>query len=82
DYGSVRPGEILVTSKAAPEIELLRRDIAGIVTDVGGRCSHAMNFAREYGVPAIVATGNATEALKDGMLVRVDSDKGVVEIIG
>jgi len=79
-YDDMRPGEVLVTPKAAPEIHLMSRSVSGIVTDTGGVCSHAMNFAREYNIPAVVATGNATSVLKDGMMVWVDSDEGTVTI--
>jgi pyruvate,water dikinase len=51
-----------------------------LVTDTGGLLSHPAIIAREYRVPAVVATGNATELLADGQVVTVDGTAGTVEI--
>jgi pyruvate,water dikinase len=52
--------------------------IGALVTDSGGILSHPAIIAREYGVPAVVATGNATAVLRDGQQVTVDGDAGSV----
>ena len=60
-----RPGAILVTGKTDPDWVPIMRRAAGIVTDHGGRTSHAAIVARELGIPAIVGTGNATQVLEE-----------------
>jgi pyruvate,water dikinase len=52
-----------------------------VVTDTGGTLSHPAIIAREYGVPAVVATGNGTSALHDGQVVTVDGTAGTVGTI-
>ena len=54
---------------------------AAIVTDEGGITSHAAIVAREVGIPCVIGAKIATKALKDGDLVEVDADKGIVRII-
>ena len=49
--------------------------------DVGGVLSHPAIIAREYGIPAVVATSNATELVRDGDTIRVDGLQGVVEVL-
>jgi pyruvate,water dikinase len=51
------------------------------VTDSGGILSHCAVVAREYGIPAVVGTGRATDVIKDGQTIEVDGDAGVVRII-
>jgi pyruvate,water dikinase len=52
------------------------------VSDIGGSMSHAAIVAREYGLPAVVGTGNATSRIRDGARIRVDGARGVVTILG
>jgi len=54
--------------------------MGALVTDIGGILSHPAIIAREHGIPAVVATGNATQVLKDGQRVTVDGTTGVVEL--
>lgn len=54
---------------------------AAVVTDVGGVLSHGAIVARELGIPAVVATRDATHRLKTGMVVEVDGSHGVVRIV-
>jgi pyruvate,water dikinase len=56
--------------------------LGGIVTDRGGLLSHAAIVAREYGLPAVVGTTDATKRICDGARVRVDGVKGTVEVLG
>lgn len=60
-------------------VPAMRRAVA-IVTDVGGVTCHAAIIAREFGIPCIIGTKLGTEALKDGCLVDVNADEGLVEI--
>ena len=53
---------------------------AAVVTDGGTLAAHASLVAREYGIPAVVGTGEATHRLRDGMVVVVDGSAGVVEM--
>jgi phosphoenolpyruvate-protein kinase (PTS system EI component) len=52
-----------------------------MVTDAGGLLSHAAIVAREYGIPGVVGTREATERIADGVLVRVDGDAGEVTVL-
>jgi pyruvate,water dikinase len=51
------------------------------VSDIGGSMSHAAIVAREYGLPAVVGTGNATVRIRDGQRIRVDGGRGTVTIL-
>lgn len=78
----LQPGDILVTETTAPPWTPLFATVAAIVTDTGGILSHCAVVAREYGIPAVVGTGSATSRLRDGQLVEVDGDAGLVRVIG
>ncbi|MCF3180099.1 phosphoenolpyruvate synthase [Streptomyces polychromogenes] len=69
-------GGVLVTSVTDPDWEPAMKRAAAIVTDHGGRTSHAAIVSRELGVPAVVGTGNATGALPDGRPVTVSCTEG------
>jgi pyruvate, water dikinase len=71
-----RPGEILVTEITDPDWEPLMKAAAGIITNRGGRTSHAAIVARELGLPAVVGTGRATEALADGDSITLSCAEG------
>ena len=68
-----KKGEILVTTMTDPDWELIMKMASAIVTDRGGRTSHAAIVSRELGLPAVVGTGNATHVLKTGTVVTVDT---------
>ena len=74
--GQFRPGEVLVTDSTTPDWEPVMRQAAAIVTNRGGRTCHAAIVAREFGIPAIVGTGNATERLANGQPVTVSCAEG------
>jgi len=78
----VRAGDILVTSMTRPEFMPALKKATAIVTDEGGITSHAAIVARELGIPAIIGTKIATKVLKDGMVVEVRANHGVIKIIG
>ena len=78
EIGRVEEGDVLVTTMTTPDMVPAMRRASAIVTDEGGMTCHAAIVSRELGVPAVVGTGNATKVLKDGMIVTVDGDKGVV----
>ncbi|RYE50126.1 MAG: phosphoenolpyruvate synthase, partial [Rhizobiaceae bacterium] len=76
DIASFIDGSILVTSTTDPDWVPIMKRAAAIVTDHGGRTSHAAIVSRELGLPAIVGTGNATELLHTGQLITVDCAEG------
>ncbi|MCE4612075.1 MAG: pyruvate, water dikinase [Desulfurococcales archaeon] len=71
-------GDVLVTKMTDPDWVPYMKMASAIVTDEGGMTAHAAIVARELGIPAVVGTGNATQVLKDGMVVTVDGSRGVV----
>ena len=81
DIGTVQQDEILVCSVTAPSWGPVFPKIAAAVSDIGGMMSHAAIVAREYGLPAVVGTGNATSTIKTGDRVRVDGNTGMVTIL-
>ncbi len=77
----VRQGDILVCQITNPTWAPIFQKIAGAVSDIGGSMSHAAIVAREFGLPAVVGTGNATSRIKDGQRIRVDGGRGVVTLL-
>lgn len=75
---SFKKGEVLVTEITDPDWEPIMKIASAIVTDKGGRTSHAAIVSRELGIPCIVGTGNATRVIKTGMDVTVDCASGEV----
>jgi phosphohistidine swiveling domain-containing protein len=80
DGNQIQAGEILVTTSTNIGWTPLFPLLAAIVTDVGAPLSHAAIVAREMGIPAVVGCGNATMQLKTGDRIRVDGERGLVEI--
>jgi phosphoenolpyruvate synthase/pyruvate phosphate dikinase len=78
---NVNKGDILVSDTTTPEMTPLMGKVAAIITDLGGVTSHAAIVCRELKIPAIVGTKIATEKLRTGMKVRVNADKGEIEIL-
>jgi pyruvate,water dikinase len=81
DVGNLEEGEILVAPVTSPSWTPVFGKVAAAVSDIGGIMSHAAIVAREYGMPAVVGTGNATARIATGDRVRVDGDAGVVTIL-
>ena len=82
DFGRIAKGDVLVTESTSEAFNILLPLLGGIVTDNGGLLSHAAIVAREYGIPGVVGTREATERIADGVLVRVDGDAGEVTVLG
>jgi phosphohistidine swiveling domain-containing protein len=78
EFAQVRSGEILVCPVTTPAWTPLFARIAAVVTDVGSVAAHASIIAREYGIPAVVATGDGTTRIADGSRVTVDGGAGLV----
>ena len=82
DFGCFRDREVLVARLTAPAWTPLFARAAAVVTDGGTLAAHASLVAREYGIPAVVGTGDATLRLRDGQAVAVDGGAGTVELDG
>uniref|UniRef100_A0A7J2TJA0 Probable phosphoenolpyruvate synthase n=1 Tax=Archaeoglobus fulgidus TaxID=2234 RepID=A0A7J2TJA0_ARCFL len=78
EIAKVEQGDVLVAVMTTPDMVPAMKRASAIVTDEGGMTCHAAIVSRELGVPAVVGTKNATKVLKDGMLVTVDGEKGLV----
>jgi len=79
DAGAIaefKPGEVLVTEITDPDWEPIMKIASAIVTNSGGRTSHAAIVSREIGIPAVVGCGDATKKLKTGQLVTVSCAEG------
>lgn len=79
DLNKVKKGDIMVAVTTHPDFIPAMRKASAFVTDEGGMTSHAAIVAREFGVPCIVGTKNATSILKDGDKVTVDAKKGIIK---
>jgi pyruvate,water dikinase len=80
DADRLGPGEILVTVATTPAWTPLFSRAGGIVTDGGSLVAHASLVAREYGIPAVVALGDATRRVNDGQRITIDGSTGLVEL--
>ncbi len=81
DFGKLQPGDVLVCPVTSPAWSVLFPNAGALVTDTGGVLSHPAIIAREFNIPAVVATGNASALLRDDQLVRVDGTSGSVEVL-
>jgi pyruvate,water dikinase len=77
-FGTVQPGDVLVAPYTNPSWTPLFRRVAAVVVDAGSSVSHAAIVAREYGIPAVMGTGNAMKVLQEGQRVIVDGMRGIV----
>src|SRR3989338_8026780 len=78
NINAFKKGEVLVTEITDPDWEPIMKIASAIVTDEGGRTSHAAIVSRELGIPCIVGSNNATKVLKNGKLITVDASSGQV----
>jgi pyruvate,water dikinase len=76
DADKLNAGEIVVTDLTSPDWDPILKNAAAIITNKGGRTSHASIVARELGVPAVVGCNNATEVIKDGEMITVSCCEG------
>ena len=82
ELDKVREGDVLVCPITGPAWTAVFPLISGLVTESGGPLSHPAIVAREFGIPSVVGTRNATRVLQDGQRVRVDGTNAVVELLG
>jgi phosphohistidine swiveling domain-containing protein len=82
EFDAVKKGEIMICKMTNPAWVVVFSKIKGVVTDTGGVLAHTAVVAREFGIPGVVGTGDATYRIKTGDRVRVNGNTGVVEILG
>lgn len=82
EFGRIQPGDVLVARSTSPYFNVVLPMLGAIVTDRGGALSHAAIVAREYGIPGVVGTREATSTIPDGARVRVDGTTGEVTVLG
>jgi len=80
-FSKFNEGEIIIAPMTRPEYVPLMEKALAIVTDEGGVTCHASIVSRELGIPCIVGTQKATTNIKDGMVIEVDADHGVIKVI-
>ncbi len=78
EFSKMKRGRILIAPITSPPWLLVMQKAAAIITDHGGILSHAAIVCREFGIPAVVGTGNATSVLKEGIKIIVDGKRGKV----
>jgi phosphohistidine swiveling domain-containing protein len=81
DFEKIESGDVLVTRITSSGYNVLLPLLGAVVTDRGGVLCHTAIVAREFGIPAVVGTGDATSRIPDGARIVVDGDRGVVEIL-
>ena len=81
DDKGFQQGDVLVTSMTRPEFVPIMKKAGAVVTDEGGITCHAAIVSRELNIPCVIGTKNATRLLKDGDMVEVDANNGIVRII-
>lgn len=81
DFYKLKKGDILICNSTSPEWTPLFSLASAVVSNTGGALSHAAIVAREYGIPAVLGTGNATTKIHDGDIVCVDGTKGRVILL-
>lgn len=80
EFDRIQKGDVLVTESTTEAFNILLPLLGAIVTDAGGLLSHSAIVAREYGIPGVVGTREATQRIADGSIVRVDGDAGEVSL--
>ncbi len=81
DINNVEKGDIIITSMTTPDYVAAMEKAKGFITDEGGVTCHAAIVSREFNVPCIVGTNNATKKIKNGQTIELDAYKGIVTII-
>src|SRR5205823_11194450 len=80
ELGRLEQGDVLVAPVTGPAFNVVLPLIGAVVTDRGGALSHAAVVAREFGIPAVVGTDQATSRIPDGARILVDGDRGFVAV--
>jgi pyruvate,water dikinase len=80
DFNKMQSGDVIVAGITTPAWTPLFARASAIVTDIGGPLSHSSIVAREYGIPAVLATGVGTRRIHDGQIITVDGSAGSVSL--
>ena len=80
DFRKLQKGDVLVAPTTSPAYNVILPMIGAVVTDRGGALSHSAIVAREFGIPAVVGTDQATSRVPDGARILVDGDRGFVAV--
>lgn len=81
EFDRVKKGEIMVCIMTNPAWVMVFTKISAVVCDAGGALAHPAVVAREFGIPAVVGTTNATQRIKTGDRIRVNGSTGIVDIL-
>ncbi|MFA6445806.1 MAG: PEP-utilizing enzyme, partial [Candidatus Paceibacterota bacterium] len=81
EFQKMHTGDILISTMTTPDFVILMQQASAIVTDIGGLLCHAAIVSREIHKPCIIGTKISTQVIKDGDLIEVDADNGVVRIL-
>ena len=81
EINKIKMGEIMISHATYPELVPAMKKASAIITEEGGLSCHAAIVSRELGIPCVVGTKIATKVLKDGDLVEVDANKGIVKLL-
>jgi pyruvate,water dikinase len=81
EFDRIQQGDVLVTESTTEAFNILLPLLGAIVTDSGGLLSHSAIVAREYGIPGVVGTREATTRIADGQRLRVDGIAGEVTVL-
>jgi pyruvate,water dikinase len=80
DFDRMKTGDVLVAALTTPAWTPLFARAAAVVTDIGGPLSHGSIVAREYGIPAVLGTGEATRRIESGQVITVDGTAGTIAL--
>lgn len=81
DVNKMKRGNILISPMTTPDVFSALRKASAVVTDEGGALCHAAILCREYNIPCIIGTVVASEMFKDGDMVEVDANKGILRLL-
>jgi len=81
ELSQLKDGDIIISPVTSPMWAPAFGVAKGVITDIGGLMSHTAIVCREYGIPAVVGTGVATDAIKTGDIVSLDGNEGIVKIL-
>jgi pyruvate,water dikinase len=82
EFDQVKKGEVMVCVMTNPAWVVVFSKVTAVITDTGGVLCHTAVVAREFGIPAVVGTGDATYRIQTGDRVRVNGNTGVVQVLG
>ena len=81
DFDQMKPNSILVCPLTTPAWTQLFPHAIGLVTDIGSILAHGSIVAREYGIPAVLGVGDATQRIKSGQKIAIDGDRGLATLL-